>query len=71
MAPEKKLVNAVTLFATIESKQHEALRTLAFSRRRSLADVVREALTEYLERQPEVGKPAGPSRDKGEAVHAR
>jgi hypothetical protein len=40
----KKLRGAVTLFATIEAKQHEALREIAFREKRSLADVVREAL---------------------------
>lgn len=48
MAGEKKLDAPVTLFAAIESEQHAALREIAFSERRSLADVVREALTGYL-----------------------
>jgi hypothetical protein len=48
MAGEKKLDSPVTLFAAIEAEQHAALRGIAFDERRSLADVVREALTEYL-----------------------
>ena len=43
----KKLEAPVTLFAAIEAEQHEFLRTLAFRERRSLADVVREALTDF------------------------
>jgi len=45
---DKKLTAPVTLFAAIEAEQHEALRAIAFSERRSLADVVREALSAFL-----------------------
>ena len=45
---DKKLVTPVTLFAAIEAEQHAALRAIAFAEHRSLADVVREALTVYL-----------------------
>ena len=57
---DKKLVTPVTLFAAIEAKQHEALRAIAFAERRSLANVVREALTLYLARhaQPQAIPPA-------------
>ncbi len=41
---EKKLTAPVVLFAAIEAEQHEALRAIAFSERRSLADVVRKAV---------------------------
>jgi len=51
MAAERKLDAAVTLFAAIEAKQHEALREIAFKEKRSLADVVREALDEYVGRR--------------------
>jgi len=50
MARAKKLVSPVTLFAAIEREQHEALRRLAFEYRRSLADVTRDALAEYISR---------------------
>ena len=42
----------VTLFAAIEAEQHEALRTIAFSERWSLADVVREALSRFISQHP-------------------
>lgn len=48
MARKKKLEAPVTLFAAIEGKQHERLRELAFRSRRSLAELVREALEDYL-----------------------
>lgn len=48
MAREKKLESPVTLFAAIEKDQYDALRELAFERRVSLADVVREALSFYF-----------------------
>ena len=51
-AGEKKLTAPVTLFAAIEAAQHEALREIAFLERRSLADVVREALAAYLATPP-------------------
>lgn len=52
MPAEKKLDSPITLFAAIETKQHEALREIAFRERRSLADVVREALDAYIESRP-------------------
>ena len=56
---DKKLAAPVTLFAAIEAEQHAALRAIAFAERRSLADVVREALTMYLAEhsQPTSGFP--------------
>lgn len=44
----KKLEAAVTLFAAIEARQHEALRRIAFNTRRSIADLVRDALDRYI-----------------------
>lgn len=58
MAGEKKLDSPVTLFAAIEFEQHSALREIAFSGRRSLADVVREALTEYLKAHAKKQRPS-------------
>ncbi len=49
MANDKKLESPVTLFAAIEEKQHSALREIAFKERRSLADLVREALDAFLQ----------------------
>ena len=51
-ARDKKLSEPVTLFAAIEAEQHEALRAIAFSERRSLADVVREALSGFIAQHP-------------------
>lgn len=50
MARSKKLTTPVTLFAAIEQKQHEALRKLAFAERRSIADLTRDAIQEYIAR---------------------
>ena len=52
MVREKKLEAAVTLFAAVEAEQHEALRTIAFMEHRSLADVVRQAIAEFIAKQP-------------------
>ena len=49
---DKKLAAPVTLFAAIEAEQHAALRAIAFSERRSLADVVRGALDAFLVQHP-------------------
>ncbi len=51
-AGDRKLTAPVTLFAAIEAEQHEALRAIAFAERRSLADVVREALNAFLAQHP-------------------
>jgi hypothetical protein len=48
MARNRKLQAPVTLFAAIEREQHEALRTIAFAERKSIADVAREALERYI-----------------------
>ena len=40
MNRERKIRTPVTLFASIESAQHDALRKIAFDQRRSLADLV-------------------------------
>ena len=50
MERRKKLEGPVTLFAAIEAKQHETLRAIAFRERRSIADVVRQALSEFVEK---------------------
>jgi len=62
VARTKKLVAPVTLFAAIEEEQHEALRRLAFEQRRSLADVTREALTEYIRRHASPARTARAQR---------
>jgi hypothetical protein len=51
-AGDKKLSEPVTLFAAIEAEQHQALRAIAFAERRSLADVVREALSGFISQHP-------------------
>lgn len=45
----KKLETPVTLFAAIEAEQHEALRTIAFQEHRSIADIVRQAIDQFIE----------------------
>lgn len=61
-AGDKKLSEPVTLFAAIEAEQHEALRAIAFSERRSLADVVREALSGFISQRPARRRLAGAKR---------
>jgi hypothetical protein len=50
MARERKLESPVTLFAAIEQEQHEALRMIAFTEHKSIADLAREALSDFIER---------------------
>ena len=57
MKGNRKLEGAVTLFAAIETKQHETLRRIAFDEKRSMADVVREALNEYIKNHAARRKP--------------
>ena len=52
MAREKKLEAPVTLFAAIETKQHEALRQITHRERRSIADVARDAINQYIAKRP-------------------
>ena len=52
MANEKrKLTSPVTLVVRIESEIHEQLRTAAFNRKKSMAEIVREALAQYLKNE--------------------
>ncbi len=60
--PDKKLSTPVTLFAAIEAEQHQALREIAFAERRSLADVVREALNSFLAQHPARRRPVAAKR---------
>lgn len=62
MSRSKKLTSPVTLFAAIEQEQHEALRQLAFAERRSIADVTRDALREYIRHHARVQRPAALQR---------
>lgn len=48
MPPEKKLKDAVILFASIEREHHDKLRTLSFQSHRSIADLTREAIESYV-----------------------
>ena len=52
MARDKKMEAPVTLFAAIETAQHDALREIAFEQRRSIADVVREAIGLHIAKRP-------------------
>ncbi len=52
MPRERKLGEPVTLFAAIEREQYDFLRTIAFREHRSLADVVREAIDTFIQKQP-------------------
>ena len=51
MARGKKIEGPVTLFAAIETEQHQALRKIAFQERRSIADVARDAINQYIGRR--------------------
>lgn len=57
MPQEKKLTAPITLFAAIEQEQHETLRRIAFSQHRSMADLVREAISLYIQKQPKASAP--------------
>jgi len=49
MSKRKWHSNRVVLFASIEKAQHDALRYIAYREARSIADIVREVLNDYLE----------------------
>ncbi len=48
MAQERRMESPVTLFAAIEEKQYEVLRTTAFERNTSIAALVREVLAAWI-----------------------
>ena len=68
MTRMKKLEAPVTLFAAIESEQHELLRTIAFQEHRSIADVVRQAIDEFVGRQVKPPKATKAERMKVTSV---
>ena len=45
--PNKKIKHPVTLFCAIEKEQHNALRFIKYKEKKSLAEIVREALYIY------------------------
>ncbi|MCL0092023.1 hypothetical protein M1N59_02025 [Dehalococcoidales bacterium] len=51
MAATRKLGKRVVLFVGIEEAQHEALRFIAYKEKRSIADVAREAIEEYVNKK--------------------
>lgn len=51
MSKRKWHADKVVLFASIEKWQHDALRYIAYKEARSIADIVRETLNDYLERK--------------------
>jgi len=68
MTRTKKLETPVTLFAAIEAEQHEALRTIAFQERRSIADIVRQAIDEFVEAHAKSAKGTKAERIKVTSV---
>lgn len=68
MARERKLESPITLFAAIEAEQHEALRRIAFEERRSIADVTREAITEYIARRKKTRTRQAPAKGRAAAA---
>ena len=68
MTRMKKLETPVTLFAAIEAEQHEALRTIAFQEHRSIADIVRQAIDELMERRAKPARAMKPERMKVTSV---
>lgn len=45
-----------TLYAPTSPEQHEAVRLIAFKLKKSMADIIREAVDQYLERLKLEGK---------------
>ena len=68
MAKGKKLETPVTLFASIEAEQHDTLRTIAFQEHRSIADIVRQAIDELIERRAKPARTTKPERMKVPSV---
>jgi len=52
MAQKKKIKSPVVLFASVERKQHDALRALSFKSHRSIAELTREAIEKYIAQKP-------------------
>ena len=52
MAQKKKIKNPVVLFASVERKQHDALRALSFKSHRSIAELTRDAIEKYVAEKP-------------------
>lgn len=48
MAAKKKIGEPIVLVASIEQAQYEALRYIAYREKRSIADLTREALADFI-----------------------
>ncbi len=59
----RKIIAPVTLFAKVPSKEYQAVREIAFGERRSIADVTRQAIAEFV-----ANHKAGTSREKKPSI---
>jgi hypothetical protein len=48
---ENKNGDRVTLFAAIGKEQYEAIRFIAYKEKKSLAEITRESLDDYIEKK--------------------
>ena len=62
----KKIKDPVTLFASIEREDHDSLRELSFLSHRSIADLTRDAIKEFVEENREKeGKKSPVKKQRG------
>lgn len=53
MGTVKKLKKPVTITTIVEEEQHEALRYVAYKERKTMAEIIRAALEEYINKKSE------------------
>ncbi len=51
MESKKKLKKPVTITTVVEESQHEALKFVAFRERKTMAEIVRVALEDYIHKK--------------------
>ena len=51
MKSEKKNTKPVTITTVVEESQHEALKFVAFRERKTMAEIVRAALEDYIHKK--------------------
>jgi len=57
MGAPKKLAKPIHITTILESAQHEILRHLAYERRQPMAEILREAVENFIEKETATRKP--------------
>ena len=71
MGAPKKLKNPVSVTTILEESQHEALKIVAFSKRKTMAELLRDAIQNLIEKEAITDDSRKPARCSARAPSKR